>query len=179
MSYPPLKPLPAMRHLGDLAERLPTIVIDTREQTPLPFSRLPTIRDGLYTADYSVAGMDSEFGVERKSIDDLVGCCCGSSRDRFMHELQRLRGFRFARLLIVGRESDVIAHRYRSRIKPAAVLGTVAAIQARFVPAVWIASAADAGAVVEEWAWWAAREHIEIVNDVLRGTVLQRMQTRN
>ena len=94
--------LPALRHLGDLADQRPTIIVDTREQTPLLFTRLPSVRSGLLTADYSIRGLEHLFAVERKSIPDLVSCCCASNRERFENELHRLRGFRFRRLLIVG-----------------------------------------------------------------------------
>jgi len=92
-------PLPALRHLGELANRLPTLVIDSREQEPLPIRRLPWCRGGIYTGDYSVVGLETLFSVERKSIADLVDCCVDSNRKRFENELHRLRGFRFRRLL--------------------------------------------------------------------------------
>ena len=44
----PLPPLPALRHLGDLADRLPTIVVDSREQDPRgrPDHQRPIPRNG-------------------------------------------------------------------------------------------------------------------------------------
>ena len=77
-----LPPLPALRHLGELANRLPVIVCDTREQEPLPIRRLPVVRAGLYTGDYSLAGLETVFAVERKSIPDIVSCCAASNRAR-------------------------------------------------------------------------------------------------
>jgi ERCC4-type nuclease len=74
--------LPALRSLGTLAGAEPTIVIDSREQTPLPFSKLKTQAGTLLTGDYSVAGLENLFAVERKSISDLVGCCIGQNRER-------------------------------------------------------------------------------------------------
>jgi len=163
--------LPALRHLGDLADRLPCVVIDTREQDPLPFRRLPVIRGGLYTGEYSVAGLQSLFAVERKSIADLVSCCAASNRRRFENELHRLRGFRFRRLLVIGDRGDIEAGAYRSTIKPAAVLGTLAAFEVRYdCPIVFEPDPASAARRVEVWAWYAAREHVEEVNALLRGT---------
>ena len=52
MNATPLLSLPALRHLGDLAARLPCVVVDSREQDPLPIRRLPVIRTGLYSGDY-------------------------------------------------------------------------------------------------------------------------------
>src|SRR5260370_22642077 len=110
--------LPALRSLGELADLEPGIVVDTREQAPLPFARLKTQAGTLATGDYSVAGVESLFAVERKSISDLVGCCMGQNRDRFERELHRLRGFRFRRLLIIGTEAQIQEGKYCSSIKP-------------------------------------------------------------
>src|SRR5262245_1280621 len=96
----------------------PTIVTDTREQTPLRFTQFPTVRGTLDTGDYSIAGAESLFAVERKSIEDLVACCMGDNRDRFERELHRLRGYPFARLLIVGVPAEIETQRYRSNISP-------------------------------------------------------------
>ncbi len=136
----------------------PILIIDTREQTPLLFQRLACQRGTLLSGDYSFLGGEELFSVERKSIDDLVGCCAGENRKRFERELHRLRGFWFARLLIVGSEEDVEAHRYRSEINPKSVLHTVKAFEARYVPVVWEPSAQKAAELVESWAYWVARE---------------------
>ncbi|HEX7859129.1 MAG TPA: ERCC4 domain-containing protein [Verrucomicrobiae bacterium] len=105
----------------------PTIIIDTREQQPLNFRTLPSRRGTLQTGDYSVAGAEELFAVERKSIADLVGCCSGENRARFERELHRLRGYRFKRLLIVGTETNLTAANYRSAINPSAVMGSLRA----------------------------------------------------
>jgi ERCC4-type nuclease len=101
----PVFTLPALRSLGDLAGAEPVIVIDSREPERLPFRRLKTHCGPLITGDYSVAGLESLFAVERKSISDLVGFCIGQNRERFDRELHRLRGLRFNRLLVVGSEA--------------------------------------------------------------------------
>lgn len=164
-----MPPLPALKHLGGLAARLPVVIVDTREQEPLPIARLPVIRAGLYTGDYSVAGLDALFAVERKSIEDLVSCCAGSNRERFEHELHRLRGYRFKRLLIIGQRAEIELHRYRSTISPAAVLGTLAAFEVRYdIPVVFASTPETGAAVVEVWAWYFAREAVQGVNSLFR-----------
>jgi hypothetical protein len=72
------------------------------------------------------------FGVERKSIPDLVGCCMAENRQRFERELHRLRGFRFKRLLIVGTKQEIEAGQYRSNISPQAVLAGLNAFEMRY-----------------------------------------------
>jgi ERCC4-type nuclease len=140
------------------AEPLPSLVVDTREQTPLVFTRLPCLRGTLTTGDYSVAGCEELFAVERKSIPDLVASVTGE-RGRFERELHRLRGYRFKRLLIVGSRAEIEAHRYRNNASPRAVLASLAAFEVRYdLPVVWSRTPQDAAVLVEGWAWWFARE---------------------
>jgi ERCC4-type nuclease len=122
------------------------IVVDTREQEPLVFERLTSVRGTLKTGDYSVAGLQDLFSIERKTVADLVGCSMGDNRERFERELHRLRGYRFKRLLVVGSEAEILAGHYHSNIKPNAVLATVCAFEVRFdLPVVFVPTA-QAGA---------------------------------
>lgn len=163
--------LPALKGLGKLADLRPVLVIDSREQTPLPITRLETVRAGLQSGDYSFQGGEHLFAVERKSIDDVVSCCTGENRLRFEREMHRLRGFRFKRLLIVGARWMIEGQRYKSQIKPAAVLHSLAAWEMRFdLPVVFAEHPTQAAALVEGWAWWFAREIVETSNNLLRGT---------
>jgi DNA excision repair protein ERCC-4 len=137
----------------------PTVIVDTREQEPLVFLRLQAIRGTLATGDYSIAGLTELFAVERKSIPDLVACCMGENRERFERELHRLRGFRFKRLLVVGSEEAILAERYRSNIKPQAVLATLGALEVRYdVPVIFKQTPEEAAAQIERWAHWFSRE---------------------
>lgn len=167
--------LPALRCLGDLADVRPVIVVDTREQTPLPFARLACECGTLPAGDYSFLGGEELFAIERKTIPDLVACCVGENRVRFFRELHRLRGFRFKRLLIVGTRAEIEAGNYRSGIAPAVVLSTLAAIEARFDVPLWFApTPALASRDVERWAFWFARELVETVNTLARAHGLTR-----
>jgi DNA excision repair protein ERCC-4 len=162
--------LPALRSLGSLADAEPIVIIDTREQEPLPFSRLKAQTGTLTTGDYSLVGLENLFAVERKSISDLVGCCIGQNRERLERELHRLRGFRFKRLLIVGTETQILAGQYHSNIKPQAITGTLHAFEVRYdVPVVFCETPEIAGRLIERWAFWFAREMVETVNALWRG----------
>ena len=171
--------LPALVAIGRLNEAVPVIVIDTREQAPLAFGQLPSERGTLTSGDYSVRGCEELFGIERKSIADLVACCVGENRERFFRELHRLRGYRFKRLLIVGTPEEIEAGAYRSAITPKAVLATLAAIEARFdVPVVFTPEPTAAASRIEGWAFWFAREQVEAVNTMARAYGLtQRART--
>ena len=81
-----------------------------------------------------------------------------------------MRGFRFKRLLIVGTREEIEAGAYRSTIRPASVLASLAAWECRYdVPVVFADAPEPAAALVEGWAWWYCREHVEGVNRLLRG----------
>jgi ERCC4-type nuclease len=129
-----------------------TLVIDNREQTPLQFERLPSMRGSLYSGDYSILGLEHKFAVERKSIADLVGSIT-SGRERFERELHRLRGYDFKRLLIVGTEEDILSHNYRSKAHPNSVLGSLYTFEIRYdIPVVWGVDEANSAKLIEGWA---------------------------
>lgn len=170
--------LPALRCLGQLAGAQPVVVIDTREQTPLPFAFMPSERGTLSSGDYSFRGGEELFAIERKSIPDLVACCVGENRERFFRELHRLRGYRFKRLLVVGSLAEIEAGAYRSKVSPAAVLSTLAAVEVRFdVPVVFAATPSEAGTEIESWVFWFARELVENVNVIARAHGLTQRAT--
>jgi ERCC4-type nuclease len=162
--------LPALKSLGDLSGAEPKIIIDSREQNPLPFSRLKTQPGTLISGDYSIKGLEQHFAVERKSIADLISCCMGQNRERFERELHRLRGFPFARLLVIGTEEEILQGRYYSNIQPKAVMATLCAFEVRYVPVVFAATPEAAGRMVERWGFWFAREAVEAVNDLWRAS---------
>jgi len=132
---------------------IPTLIIDKREQTPLSFTQLPSIVDTLYSGDYSIQGAEHLFAVERKTLDDLATSFTFSRRATFEHELLRLRGHRFRRLLIIGSEEDVLAQRYRSNMLPKALLGSLYSFEIRYdIPVVWTADPDSAAELIERWA---------------------------
>src|SRR3981081_4036338 len=165
-------PLPALKSLGELADAQPIIEIDSREQTPLVFTRLQSVSGAtLPEGDYGIAGV-TDFAIERKgSLDELASCCVGSNRDRFERELHRLRPYKFARLVIVSAtcERDILEHPYRSRINPRCVLGSLFAWQARFdLPYVLAPTPAYAARLIETWALYHCREVVQAANGLLR-----------
>lgn len=143
-----------------MMHEVPPIVIDTREQTPLVFpSGVATVRGTLRTGDYSVAGHEAAFTVERKSLADLVNTVI-HERERFERELERMAAFAFRRLLIVAPFREVARGGYRfSRANPAAVLASVATFEVRYgVPAVFAHDAGEAAALIVLWARYFDRE---------------------
>jgi DNA excision repair protein ERCC-4 len=164
--------LPGLRGLAKLADLRPTIVVDSREQAPLVFTRLQAVSGALYSGDYSIRGLEASFSVEKKSLDDLANCCLAAQRERFEHELHRLRGYRFKRLLIVGTREDIAAGHYHSRIAPKSVLATLGAFEVRYLPVVFASTSQEAAASIERWCWWYSREVVQDANNLLRGSRL-------
>ena len=151
-----MNPLPPLRHNG--ADFTPILIVDTREQCPLIFTRLPSEPGTLATGDYSTRGLTDKFAIERKSIEDLTGCVAGE-RERFERELARMDGLRFKRLLIVGSRDAIAAHDYHSKVSPASVMGSLYSWEQRFgVPFLFEPDPEKAAAIVELWAYYAVRD---------------------
>jgi len=136
-------------------EFAPVILIDTREQTPLPITG-PCKPASLPTGDYSISGLEDRFAIERKSIGDLIGSLT-TGRERFMRELQRLRAYDFRRLLVIGCEGEIETGRYRSGASPRSMIHSLYSIEAKFCPVVFAPTPEAAAALIERWAFWYAR----------------------
>ena len=101
------------------------VIIDTREQLPYNFT-LESTRGALKTGDYSLVGLESVVSIERKSLDDFVGCIT-AGRDRFEKELSRADSLERFWVVIEANLTAIEKGLYRSRVNPESVLGTLAA----------------------------------------------------
>ena len=119
------------------------VIVDSREQTPFTFARWPDveiIRAGLPTGDYSLPGLEGCVALERKSLDDLVGCLT-TGRERFERELARAAGLDVFAVIVEASMEDMARGRYRSKMKPHAALQSVLAFQVRYrAPFLWAGS---------------------------------------
>jgi len=146
----------------------PRILIDTREQDPLPIATYPTERGTLNSGDYSFAGGEHLFAVERKSIPDLVQSVT-AERERFIRELERLRGYRFARLLVIGWPGQIEQGQYRGRTPPKVIMHTLHSFEAKYLPVVWARTPQEGAELVQRWAFWFARSLVEAAKVIRRG----------
>lgn len=156
-----LKPLKVRRIPTEvaIAEYLPTLLVDSREQTPLTFLNLPSRKlrgdeddVGLTTGDYSIEGFREEFIVERKSLADLLGCVMS---ERFEREMHRAQAYAFAAVVVTAPLSAVEGPYQRSKLSPRAVLAKLASLQARFrVPFHFFDDEAQAARQIERWAYY-------------------------
>jgi DNA excision repair protein ERCC-4 len=162
--------LPALRTLGNLADVRPTIITDTREQTPLRFTNLVTVLGTLTSGDYAPRGLEHIAAIERKSAADLVSSVT-HDRDRFERELHRLRGMHFARVIVTSSRDVIAAGAYRSNANPRAVLASCDTFEVRYgVPFVFVEDDTAAALLVERWVWLVCREIVSQANDLARGT---------
>ncbi len=106
-----------------------TALIDTREQQLLDLSPLKTEAATLPTGDYSLKGLEHVVAIERKSLDDLLGCV-GRDRERFDREVQRLLAYPVRVLLIEATWAQIELGQWRSKLKPEAVIGSLLGWQA-------------------------------------------------
>ncbi len=111
------------------------ILVDSREQLPFTFGDFPgieTARVALPVGDYSLPGFEDRVAIERKGLDDLVGCLKGANRDRFEKELAKAKQYELFAVVIEANVDDVRERRYRSAMKPASVMQSVLAFQIRY-----------------------------------------------
>jgi len=156
----------------------PIIITDSREKTRLTFTHYKTEVSTLTTGDYSIKGMESSFSIERKSIPDLISSLT-HDRPRFTRELERLRGYSFKRLLIVGSLDQVKAGDYRSKATPESVLGSLNTFEVRYdIPVVFIESRSKAAEQVETWAGYYFTEQLKRAQSIIELTTEQSTQAR-
>lgn len=110
------------------------VIIDTREQMPLRFSPdVQTRRETLNVGDYSIAGLEDQIVIERKSLSDLLGSIT-SGRERFIKELRQLRAYRFAALLIECRWPTLLDGTWDvpTAVNPNSVIGSLMAFAIKY-----------------------------------------------
>ena len=111
----PVIPVLAERGGTQLQTPRPTLLVDTREQNPLNFSRFQGWFSGiekkaLTLGDYSVAGLEDVCVVERKDLSDLVRSCT-VDRTTFVNRLRLMARYPH-RLLVVTSSLSQIKSRY-------------------------------------------------------------------
>lgn len=129
------------------------VLIDHREQLPYSFTDLPpkaawrgrlivpTERTHLVTGDYTIAGMEERFTLERKSLSDWYRTV-GQERERFEAELDRMDGLDFAAVIIESTLREAWNPRaydpdWISRLNPRSLEGSTVAWEIRHPRVHW------------------------------------------
>jgi ERCC4-type nuclease len=135
-----------------MLERKPILLIDNAEQRPLNFEFIKEHGwdfkvQSLDVSDYSVFGLQNSCGMERKSIQDVVMCCCSKEHERFRREIITLRGFKCKAVVIeadyssIEKGLDDNGKKWRSQATPEQVLKTIHSLQNKYeVPFIFTGS---------------------------------------
>ena len=135
------------------------ILIDTREQAPFAFKGYDVTPEiaTLPVGDYSICGFIDQVAIERKGLDDLIGCLMGKDRDRFTRELARGRHYDLFCVVVEASLEDVSRGKYRSDMKPHSALQSLITFQVRYrVSFVWAGSRSAA----EYFTFWTLAKYL-------------------
>ena len=120
------------------------IIIDTREQAPFTFGLIEQFdvveveSRALKTGDYSIAGLEDEVSIERKSVADFYGSI-GQGRERFEREMQRLAMLSYAAVVVEGNWQDILFDRPQNILVPArAASNTILSWSIRYGVHFWL-----------------------------------------
>jgi hypothetical protein len=144
---PPTGRLIVKRNMHSITRQIPkpVVLIDTRERTPLSFSRFPgwiagEKKKALRVGDYSVEGMEHLLIIERKSLTDLITTLM-QQRSRFFEVCEKMTKYRWRALLVEASYEDVkteYAEDLNTSAHPNAVSGSLDALEAKFgIPVIY------------------------------------------
>ena len=124
------------------------IVVDSREQLPYEL-QTPTETRALPVGDYSLIGGEHLIAIERKTIDDLIGCLT-SDRERFERELYRGKSLDYFCLVVEASLSDLVNGNYRSQMNPKSAIQSLLAFSVRYRLPVFFCESREYGQRVTE-----------------------------
>jgi ERCC4-type nuclease len=147
-----------------------TAIVDTREQKPLKLEYkkgqiLKSVRSTLYTGDYSIKGLEQHIAIERKSLDDLMGCI-GVNRDRFEKEIIRLKAYPVRCIVVESTWKKIEEGNYRSRVHATAAIGTLMGWIAQGIPIIMCDTHYRAGVFVSRMMMITAMRRINELKSI-------------
>lgn len=107
------------------------IWIDDREKLPWSFPGHEVVSTRLFAGDYSIDGLTDKVAIERKSRDDFLQTITWG-RERFEAEMERLATYARALIIVECHQDDLLDGAYRPDVKPAAIVGSISSIHARW-----------------------------------------------
>lgn len=137
-----------------------TAIVDPREQRPWALTPLKTEVATLYTGDYSVKGLENVIAIERKSLEDIIGCV-GQNRERFEHCIKRMLAYPVRAVIVEATWADLEGGAWRSKISPASAVGSVLGWVARGIPFQFAGDASKASTMAARLMFIAARRRWE------------------
>ena len=129
--------MPARRQYATIPKVLTpadfVVLADTREQRPWCLDPLRVETATLQTGDYSIRGLTDFVALERKSLGDLIGCC-GTSRERFERELQRLAAYPSRAVVVEASWAQIGEGGWPGVVSPRVVLSSIASWTSAGIP---------------------------------------------
>ena len=119
------------------------VKIDSREQLAYEF-KTPSEIGTIPIGDYSICGLEDHIAIERKELNDLIGCLT-IGRERFERELSKSRGLEYFALIIEASLSDLANGNYRSQMEPKSAIQSLLAFSIRYRLPVWFAESREYG----------------------------------
>lgn len=132
------------------------VKIDKREQNPADVSPLPWEWATLPTGDYTCKGLESVVAIERKSLDDLIGCV-GRERERFEREIQRLLAYPVRAIVAETTWAALEMAQWRGKVTSKQAIGSCLGWIAAGVPIVMAGTHERAGEHIAQLIYIAAR----------------------
>ena len=114
--------------------------------------------------------------LERKSESDLLGCI-GIERDRFDREIMRLLAYPVRGLIIESTWERIEAGNWRSKITPAAALGSLLGWGAMGIPIYMVDTHERAGQFIARILFTAARREYRKLRGLLQPIEEKQCQT--
>jgi len=125
-----------------------TIKIDTREQHPYGFEN-PSEVGIIPIGDYSILGLENYIAIERKELNDLIGCLT-AGRERFERELYKARALDYFALIVEASLSDLVNGHYRSQMGPKSAIQSLLAFSVRYGLPIFFAESREYGQRITE-----------------------------
>ena len=135
------------------------ILVDSREQRPYQFET-PSEVGAVPCGDYSIDGLENYVAIERKTVDDLIGCLT-QDRDRFERELHRGRALEYFALVVETSLRNLASGNYRSKMLPKSAVQSLLAFSIRYRLPIFFAENRQFGQKVTESLLLKYRREIE------------------
>ncbi len=142
------------------------VTIDSREQLPIDVSPMRSEVGTLPTADYGLKAMPHLCAIERKSESDLLSCI-GVERERFEREVLRLLAYPVRAIVVESTWQRIEAGEWRSKVTPAAALGSLLGWGALGIPIYMVATHERAGQFIARILFTAARREYRKLRGLL------------
>jgi len=142
-------------------------IVDTREQRPVALLPMPVVIGTLTTGDYGLKALPHVCAVERKSESDLLACI-GVERERFDREVLRLLAYPVRALVVESTWERIEAGNWRSKVTPAAAMGSLIGWAAMGLPIFMADSHDRAGQFIARILFTAARREYRKLRSLLQ-----------